>query len=252
MTTFRDMGCGMASANNAAATAREVRQQPGSFARWHVGGGDLWRIGGAALALLLLWQAAAGFSEGRRMAPLAAYVHAAWWQAGEQTDPVALLAEPPGRADGRAWSAYGQVALAAARQRSQAAAGHRDLEVAERATRRALALGPAQAAAWARLALIAVNRGDARMAAAALGRSLALAPNAPALAWLRSKLGLYLWDGLRQAERVGVRHDLARVWRQPPSEALPYPRQALQRYAASLGQSELLVALLVEAGGDAG
>lgn len=252
MATFRDMGFGMALAHSGAAAAREVPRQRDTFAPWCIRGGALWRIGGVALALLLLWQAATGFSEGRRMAPLAAYVHAAWWQAGERADPVALLAEPPGRPDGRAWSAYGQAALAAARQRSQAAARDGDLERAETATRRALALGPAQAAAWTRLALIAVNRGDARMAVAALGRSLALAPNAAALAWPRSKLGLYLWDGLRQAARAGVQRDLARVWRQPPSEALPYPREALQRYAASLGQAELLVVLLAEADGDAG
>lgn len=244
MVTLRDMGCGMALARSAAAAARGFLWQRGAFAPWRAGVG--------ALALLLLWQAAASLSEGRRMAPLAAYVHAAWWQAGAALDPVALLAEPPGRPDGRAWSAYAQAALAAARQRSHAAAREGDLELAQTAARRALALGPAQAATWARLALIAVNRGDARMATAALGRSLALAPNAAALAWPRSKLGLYLWGRLDTAERDAVGHDLARVWRQPPSEALPYPRQALQRYAASLGHAELLVALLAQAGGDAG
>lgn len=216
-------------------------------------GGVVWRTVGFCAATLLLWHAGSALAEGWRTAPLAAYVHAAWWGRGDQPDPAALLADPPGRADGRAWSGYAQAALAAARGMTDASAHERALDLAEAATRQALQLGPAQAATWARLALIAVNRGDTGLAAAALGRSLALAPNGTGLAWSRVKLGLYLWEHLDAGGRSGISSDLVRVWRQPPSGALPYPRVALQRYAATLGRSEVLTAVLPGvAGGDAG
>lgn len=212
----------------------------------------VWRSIGFCVATLLLWHAGNALAEGWRIAPLAAYVHAAWWGRGDQPDPAALLAALPGRADGRAWSGYAQAALAAAQIETDALARRRALDLAETATRQALTLGPAQAATWTRLALIAVNRGDTGMATAALARSLALAPNGAGLAWPRVKLGLYLWEHLDTGGRAGISGDLVRVWRRPPSEALPYPREALKRYAASLGRVELLAALLPEAGAHAG
>ncbi|MCA8930074.1 MAG: hypothetical protein KDC18_18600 [Alphaproteobacteria bacterium] len=195
-------------------------------------------------ALVLLWQGGERLREGWRMAPLVASIHAVWWGRGQAPPPAEVLQTPPRRADGRAWSAYGQVALAAAERSPNPAERNRLIALAETATRRALALGPAQASAWARLSLIALNRGDRVGAVRALARSLALAPNGPHLAWPRVRLGLYLWDGLGAPAQAAVARDLARVWRQPPSAGLPYPRQAVARYAQSIGRLPLLVALL--------
>jgi hypothetical protein len=190
-------------------------------------------------ALLLVWQGCERLLEGWQIAPLAAYVHAEWWGRGAAPPLTTVLAVEPGRADGRAWSAYGQAALTLAERSEDKAARARYLDMAEAATRKALRLGPAQAAAWARLALISVNRAEPDLAALALARSLALAP-----AWPRVKLGLYLRPLLGGPARAGIAADVARLWQQPPSAGLPYPRAALRRYAEEVGRGALVTALL--------
>lgn len=204
----------------------------------------VWRIPAFVLASILLWQAASWFAESRRTAALAGYVHAAWWERGESVGPETLLASPPARPDGRAWSAYAQALVASARNTPDLAVRRQYLERADEAARRALRLSPAQAATWARLALIAVNRGNNSLAAAALSRSLVLAPRASRLAWPRAKVGLYLWEQLDGEGQAAIAADLGRVWRQPPGAELPYPRQAVMRYAASLGVERLVTALI--------
>lgn len=217
-------------------------------ARARRGGGRLlWLLPAAAL----LWQGGLCLMEAWRTAPLSAHVRAAW--RGEAVPPpeaAVLAAALPGRADGRAWSAYGQVAMAAAERSTGAAPRDRLLAVAEAATRQGLRLGPAQAATWARLAFIAVDRRAPDRAAAALVRSLQLAPNASHLAWPRLRLGLYLWDRLDAEARAGIAKDVARLAQAAPTRSLPYPRQALLRYAAALGRDGLAKALLAQA--DAG
>ncbi len=212
----------------------------------------VWRLPALVLASILLWQAATMFVESRRIAPLAGYVHAAWWNRGKHIGPETLLARLPARPDGRIWSAYAQALVAVAQHTAEPIARRQYLERAEGATRRALRLNPAQAAAWARLALIAVNLGDDGLAMAALSRSLALAPDGANLAWPRAKLGLYLWEGLGGAQRAGIAADLGRVWRQSPSAALPYPRQAIMRYAESLGRKRLAMAIIQKGNDGAG
>ncbi len=194
-------------------------------------------------ALALLWLGSARLIEGWRIWPLVQYVHAAWWQGAAPAAPADLLATAPGRPDGRMWSAYGQVVLAAASGTADAEERRRLLERADRATRKALSLSPAQAATWARLSLIALNRGDRTTAVRALRRSLALAPNATNLVWPRAKLGLYLWAELDREGRAGVARDVRRLSRQAASAALPYPRQALERYAQAIGRQELVIRL---------
>lgn len=174
------------------------------------------------------------------MRPLVKYVHASWWQKGMKPSLSDLVDVEPGRPDGRAWSAYGQVLLAAAHAASDADERQRYLQKGEQATRKALRLSPAQAATWARLALIAVNRGDRGLAVRSLERSMTLAPNGVNLAWPRVKLGLYLWDDLNLEMRAAVESDMKRLLKQKPTLALPYPDSALRQYATSVGRSELV------------
>jgi hypothetical protein len=198
-------------------------------------------------ALALLWCGAQRMHEGARTWPLQRYLHAVWWQKGQPPPLGILIVTPPGRADGRAWSGYGQAMLSAAHRASGFNERDRLLGLADAATRRALLLSPAQAATWARLSLIALNRGEVGMAIAALRQSHVLAPNGVNLAWPRAKLGLYLWSGLNPEARRSVGHDIQRLARQPPSLALPYPVAALRRFADGIGRSAQVDAILGKA-----
>ena len=195
------------------------------------------------LALALLWLGCGHVDEGIRTGPLNQYVHAAWWQKGASPNREAILALEPRRLDGRAWSAYGQVMLAAAHEARQLRMRDRYLKAADAATRKALRLSPAQATTWARFSLIALNQGERGAAIDGLKRSLALAPNGVNLAWPRTKLGLYLWDELDTGAQAAVARDLHRLLRQPPTAALPYPAAALDRYAEAIGRSGLVAAI---------
>ena len=211
-----------------------------------------WRLLWLLPAVAMLWLGGTRVAEGWRTWPLMRYVHAAWWQRTAIPSPADLLATPPRRPDGRAWSAYGQALLAVADTKSDPAERIHHLDRADEATRRALRLSPAQAATWARLSLIALNRDDPDLAVAALQRSLTLAPNGVRLAWPRVKLGLYLWPRLNEAAQAGVASDVQRLLQQPASLALPYPDQALARFAERIGQRDLVTQLALAGARDGG
>jgi|GEM_PF-5739459 len=196
------------------------------------------------LAACLFWFAGERLRDGSRMAPLTAFVHQSWWGLGQAFPQTAMPSVIPRSGDGRAWSMLAQAALDRADRVADPAAREPFLALAETATQRALRLSPALASTWARLSLIAVNRDRAGLAVRALARSQALAPHGPGLAWPRAKLGLYLWGRLDGRARAGVATDVATVWHQQPTSALPYPRQALQRFAVGLNRQPLMSRLL--------
>ena len=195
-------------------------------------------------AVLLLWCGGCRLSEGGSTWPLQRYLHAAWWQRGKPPALATVIAQPPGRADGRAWSGYGQALLSAAHQARDPEARGRLLSLSDRATWRAVRLSPAMASTWARLSLIALNRDDRALAVKALRLSLALAPNGINLAWPRAKIGLFLWSDLDDAARRGIANDIRRLSRQPPTVDLPYPVAALRRFAGDIGRGALMETLL--------
>ncbi len=195
-------------------------------------------------AVLLLWCGGCRLSEGVSTWPLQRYLHAAWWQRGQPPALATVIAQPPGRQDGRAWSGYGQALLSAAHRAGDSEARRLLLSSADSATRRAVRLSPAMATTWARLSLIALNRDDRALAAKALRLSLTFAPNGINLAWPRAKIGLYLWSDLDDAARRGIANDIRRLSRQPPTVDLPYPVAALRRFAGDIGRGALMETLI--------
>lgn len=172
-------------------------------------------------------------AEGWRLEPLTAYSHAKWWgvpDSGAPSDPAVWR---PESSDGRHWAAYSQVLLEAANGRGAAAAL---AEEATAAVKYALALGPVQPSAWARLSVLELNRGGREAAVAALMQSWRTGPAIRNLAWLRGRLGLFLWDRLPVQAKGYARSDLARLWDQKATAALPYPQQALVRFAHGIGR----------------
>lgn len=203
--------------------------------------------GRLVLASVGLWLIAVGGErmwDGWSYRAVERYLHAKWWQRDAQADLSAALAARLPERDGRAWSASGQVWLELANRAVDAEARQAALAKAEEATRRALVLAPGQASTWARLALIAVNTGQTEVAVAALRASTELAPNGVGLAWPRAKLGFFLWPKLDAATQTAIARDMQRVARLAPTAAMPYPKAALQRYAASLGAEALVTRLL--------
>jgi hypothetical protein len=104
------------------------------------------------------------------------------------------------------------------------------------AVRHALALGPAQPSAWVRLSVLELNQGRPEAASAALMQSWRTGRAIGNFAWLRSKLGLYLWDQLPVGAKHYVSGDVVRLWDQSATASLPYPRQALVRFAHGIGR----------------
>lgn len=191
------------------------------------------RLAFLALAGVLCTAGVLRLAEGWRLEPLTAYSHAKWWGLPGND----LSADPgiwqPDNNNGRLWAALSQVTLDAAN--SQNASGSLVLEAKEAAVR-ALALAPAQPSAWARLSVIELNLGRRQAAMAALAQSWRTGPDIRSLAWLRSRLGLFLWDSLPDRAKGAARRDLVRLWRQQPTAGLPYPRQALVRFAHGIGR----------------
>ncbi len=194
------------------------------------------RLGWLGLAAVLAIFGFARTQEGWRLEPLDAFVHAQWWGLPQTERPVRLSDWRPSSGNGRTWAAYSQVLLEEANRRSGTVEVAGARAEAEAATLRALALGPAESAAWARLALLQVNGSRRGEALAALDLSLQTGPDARGISWLRSRLGLYLWEDLNSSQREGIGTDIRRLWRQQPSAGLPYPRQALVRFAHGVGR----------------
>lgn len=194
------------------------------------------RWGWLALAALLAVSGFVRTGEGWRLEPLEAFVHAQWWGLPQPERPLRISDWRPSGGDGRAWAAYSQVLLEAVNQRADTADPHGARAEVEAAVVRALALAPAQSAAWARLSLLRLNDNRRVGALAALGLSLRTGPAARGDVWLRSRLGLYLWEDLKALEREGIEADIRRLWQQQPSAGLPYPRQALVRFAYGIGR----------------
>lgn len=196
--------------------------------------GRRWPLVWLAAAALLALTGLERTLEGWRLEPLEAYIHAQWWGLPAGPLPRRLADWRPEAADGRRWAAFSQAALDAAERPGAAAAGL--AAETEAAAERGLALAPAQPSAWARLALLRLNRGDHDGARAALTLSWRTGPEIRGLAWLRSTLALFHWEGLDADGRRAAGRDLRRLWRQRPSAALPYPRQALVRFAHGIGR----------------
>jgi hypothetical protein len=95
----------------------------------------------------------------------------------------------------------------------------------------ALGLAPAQAAAWARLALLRANQGNRAGSGQALQLSFKVGPRHRGVTWLRCRLGLYLWEEMPVDGKAGTAADIRRLWQQPPNAKLPYPQDALVRFA---------------------
>ena len=186
-------------------------------------------LAAAALMTLLVWQGVTVLRERWRLAALDSFVHARWWgNPSPATLPSSLTDWRPGNSDGRRWAGYSQALVMAANTRT---AGRFHLLYAAAATEKSLSLTPAQPAAWARLALLRLNLGANDKALAALRLSWRTGPAMRGLAWARSQLALYLWPVLPDADRRAAISDIRQVWRQAASAALPYPRQALVRFA---------------------
>lgn len=181
------------------------------------------------LALMLLAAGGSRMLEGWRLEPLEAYVHAAWWGLPQQPLPSRLQDWQPDNRNGRAWASFSQATLDHAN--SKAESDPETVGQARAAVETALMLAPAQAASWARLSLLRANQGDLAGARLALKLSFAAGPENRPLAWLRGRLGLFLWEELTVPVKAGVAGDLRRVWAQPASRGLPYPQDALVRFA---------------------
>lgn len=191
------------------------------------------RLAFALVASFLCVAGAQRLTEGWRLEPLAAYGHAKWWGlpvGGVPADPTVWQ---PDSSNGRLWAAYSQVLLEAANGRDNPAAL---AEEAMAAVRRALTLGPAQPIAWVRLSVLELNQGRREAASTALMQSWRTGPSIRNLAWLRTRLGLYLWDRLPVGAKHYVSSDVVRLWGQSATAALPYPRQALVRFAHGIGR----------------
>lgn len=189
--------------------------------------GIAWRLALASLSLMLAVAGGQRMLEGWRLEPLEAYVHAAWWDLPQPALPSRMQDWQPESRNGRAWAAFSQAAL----DNANASPGPATVGQARAAVETALMLAPAQAAAWARLSLLRLNQGDRAGANQALALSFVAGPENPALAWLRSRMGLFLWEGLPARVKAGVAGDLRHLWRQPASAGLPYPQDALVRFA---------------------
>jgi hypothetical protein len=187
-----------------------------------------------AVVALLAWAGLARTAEGWRLEPLEGYIHAHWWGLPAGSLPARLEDWQPENADGRRWAAFSQAVLDAAERPGAPAASL--AAKAEAAVERGLALAPAQPSAWARLALLRLNRDEHDGARAALVLSWRTGPQVRGLAWLRCRLALFLWDGLGEDGKLAAAGDLRQLWQQKPSAALPYPRQALVRFAHGIGR----------------
>ena len=203
-----------------------VRSQPPLFAH----------AGLVVLAVCLGIAGGGRLAEGWRLDPMNAYVHAEWWGLSKQVLPDGLTGWQPKNADGRAWAGYSQAALDWANTRGEVVPFETGAETAANAVERALTLAPGQPAAWARLSLLRLNHDHMRGAAEALAFSLKLGPRVSNLAWLRSRLGLFLWQYLSDSEKRSIEGDIRRLWHQRPSVGLLYPQDALIRFAHSIGQ----------------
>jgi len=170
------------------------------------------------------------FAEGWRLQELRSFSHAGWWDRSGVLSSAAMEVSRPATADGRAWSSYSHALLAWADKRP--AGGTPDaLSAAESAVRRAVTLAPVQPSAWARLALLRLNAEDSESAVEALAWSYRTGPAVSRLAWLRSRIGLFLWTSLDCAEKAAVAADIRRVWGKRASARLPFPQATLVRFA---------------------
>jgi hypothetical protein len=194
------------------------------------------RLALMVLAALLAVHGASGVVEGWRLAPLDAFVHAVWWGGTPPALPARIADWQPQLDNGRAWAAYGQAALAVLDSSESSRHAGGEAAIADAAIQRALTLAPAQPASWVRFALLRLNQVDRDGAREALSLSLRTGPAQRGIAWLRCRLGLYLWDDLGHADRVAVATDIARFWWQKPTAAMPYPQFALIRFARGIGR----------------
>lgn len=172
-------------------------------------------------------------AEGWRLEPLTAYSHAKWWGMPEGDPPADPTIWRPHNNNGRLWAALSQATLDAANSRNADTPLVADARVS---AVRALALAPAQPAVWARLSVIELNLGRQEAALAALIQSWRTGPAIGNLAWLRGRLALFLWDSLPNRAKGAARSDLVRLWGQKPTPELPYPQQALVRFAHGVGR----------------
>ena len=200
-----------------------------------------------ALAMLALCLCVSGLPvavEGWRLEPMAAYGNAQWWGVAGGGLPADPAVWRPGRQNGRDWAGYSQAVLDAAAGCGPAAAEY--VREARTAALHALTLAPAQPSVWARLSVIELNLGRSSPARDALLLSWQTGPDLRSLAWLRTRLGLYLWDRLPDGAKSHAGRDLARLWRQPAMADLPYPRQALVRFAHGIGRLDAVRETLPE------
>mgnify|MGYP005723412473 FL=1 len=204
-----------------------------------IGTGPLYRLAAVGLALFLSLAAVNQFRAAVDGWDLAHYVSAKWWGRPAPPLPPNIEEWQPAIDDGRLWSSYGQAYLDWAALQPQ---GERDtaLREVERVLVHALNLVPAQPAAWARLALVRLNLGDEAGARHATAMSYRTGPRAIGVAWLRSRLALWLWPSLDAEMRMLAGADFGRTWQRKPAASLLYPKAALVRFAHGLGRIDAI------------
>ena len=177
---------------------------------------------GSRVALLVAAAivATAGYSqtpEGWRLDPLDAFIHAGWWSLPQQELPPKIEVWKPASRDGRTWTAYSQAAVEFANAQAGPSMVEATTAEALAAAETGLGLAPAQAAAWARLALLRANQGNRAGSGQALQLSFKVGPRHRGVTWLRCRLGLYLWEEMPVDGKAGTAADIRRLWQQPPN-----------------------------------